>query len=235
VTNVVVYTANIGGRDHPHQQADQDIDVDWRYFTDAHDTPIEGPWKILDVKRGHGHNIDRHPNLAAKWWKTHPFVSYKYAIWIDASMEITSPAFAREAIDSLKGAPLATFRHPRRTTIAAEVEASLGSEGQGGRYERLPLREQLAAYQQEGFPDDVGLYACGTIVWTWEARGIGEDWWRECVQWGYQDQISFPVVCWRAGIRPSTFPIPQIESRNPRLGFLANRWLRIWPHTKGTD
>jgi len=234
VTNVVVYTANIGGRDHPHQQADQDIDVDWRYFTDTHDTPIEAPWKILDVARGHGHNIDRHPNLAAKWWKTHPPGTYEHAIWIDASMEITSRSFAREAIAALNGAPVATWRHPRRTSIVDEAEASLGREAQGGRYSSLPLREQTQAYLAEGYPDE-SLYACGTIVWTWAARPMAHDWWIECVKWGYQDQISFPVCAWRAGITPATFPVPQIESRNPREGWLANRWLRIWPHTKGTD
>lgn len=235
MSGVVIYTANIGGRDHPHSAVEQDIDVDWRYFTDQPDLPIDGPWKVREVVRGHGNGADRHPNLAAKYWKTHPLASYEHAIWIDASMEITSPGFAREAIASLNGAPLATWKHPRRCSIYAEVEASLGAEGQGGRYAHLPLREQAQSYREEGFPDDLGLFACGTIVWTWAARQLGDDWWRECVKWGYQDQISFPVACWRAGIRPATFPIPQITSRSPKMGFLANPWLRIWPHTKGTD
>lgn len=232
--SVLIYTANIGGRDFPHSQAEQDIDVDWYYFTDQRVAPLDGPWTVREVVRGHGTGEDRHPNLAAKWWKTHPF-AYEHAIWIDASMEITNPSFAREAIASLDGAPVATWKHPRRSSIYAEVEASLGREAQGGRYAALPLREQAESYRAEGFPDDLGLYACGAIVWTWAARELGEVWWRECVTWGYQDQVSFPVACWRTGIRPATFPIPQIESRNPRLGYLANRWLRIWPHTKGAD
>lgn len=227
----VIYTANCGGRDFPHSQVEQDIDVDWRYITNDTGAIVCAPWKRrLTYDPRH-----EHPNLSAKWWKTHPYGSYMYAIWIDASMEITSPSFAREAIAALQGAPVATFKHPRRTTVAAEVEASLGREGQNGRYEHLPLREQAASYREEGFPDDVGLFACGTIVWTWAARAMAEDWWRECVTWGYQDQVSFPVCAWRAGITPATFPVPQIESRNPRLGYLANRWMRIWSHRKGTD
>ena len=231
MNGVVIYTANIGGRDHPHSAVEQDIDVDWRYLTDQSDLPVDGPWKVLEVVRG----WQEHPNLTAKWWKTHPYSTYDHAIWIDSSMEITSPSFAREAIAALKGAPLATFKHPRRTSIYAEVEASLGPESQGGRYAHLPMREQAQSYRDEGFPDDVGLYACGTIVWTWAARTLGEAWWQECQRWGYQDQISFPVVCWRTGIKPAVFPIPQITSRSPRMGFLSNPWFRIWPHTKGTD
>lgn len=227
----VIYTANCGGRDHQHSQVEQDIDVDWRYITDDDDVTVSAPWK----RRLTYDPAYEHPNLSAKWWKTHPYGSYTYAIWIDASMEITSPSFAREAIAALNGAPVATWNHPRRSSIHAEVEASLGREGQGGRYAGLPLREQAASYRDEGFPDDVGLFACGTMVWTWAARAMAEDWWRECVKWGYQDQVSFPVACWRAGITPAAFPVPQIESRNPRLGYLANRWMRIWPHTKGTD
>lgn len=235
--STVIYTANIGGRDFPHSQVPQDIDVDWRYFTDDPDIEVEAPWRVrCDVRS------ELHPNLRAKWWKTHPFFAYEYAIWIDASMQITSPSFAREAISALNGAPIATWQHPRRSSIYAEAEASLGAESQGGRYAALPLREQVAAYRAEGYPDDLGLFACGTIVWTWQARAMGEDWWRECVKWGYQDQLSFPVCCWRAGIQPATFPVPQIERRRPQQGqrgravpYLGNRWLRIWPHTKGTD
>lgn len=234
MSGVVIYSANIGGRDFPHSAVEQDIDVDWRYFTDQPDIPIDGPWKVNEVV-SREHYGDEHPNMTAKWWKTHPLSTYEHAIWIDASMEITSQSFAREAIAALNGAPLATFKHPRRSTIAAEAEASLGAEAQGGRYDALPLREQVLAYRDEGFPDNVGLFACGTIVWTWAARGLGEIWWQECKKWGYQDQISFPVACWRTGIAPAVFPIPQIESRNPQMGYLSNRWFRIWPHTKGTD
>lgn len=229
MSGVVIYTANIGSRDFPHSQVEQDIDVDWWYYTDDPDA-VERPWRVQEI------TVPRlaHPNLTAKWWKTHPPSTYEHAIWVDASMEITSPAFAREAIAALKGAPVATFKHPRRSSIVAEAEASLGREAQGGRYAELPLVEQAKTYVEEGYPDE-RLYACGVIVWTWAARAMADEWWRECVAWGYQDQVSFPFVAWRHGIDVATFPIDQIESRNPRLGYLANRWLRIWPHTKGTD
>lgn len=232
--SVMIYSANIGGRDVPRPQVDQDIDVEWRYFTDRPDI-VPYPWKVhtVDVHE----NESLHPNMLAKWWKVHPviFPPVDHAIWIDASMEITSPSFAHEAIKALRGAPVATWKHPRRTSIYDEAAASLGREAQGGRYASLPIMEQVESYRAEGYPDDLGLFACGTIVWTWAARALGEDWWRECVTWGYQDQLSFPVCCWRAGVRPATFPVAQIEQANRRDGWLGNRWLRIWPHTPGTD
>jgi hypothetical protein len=225
---IAIYTACIGGRDTPRPQVAQDIDVTWLYHTDR-DIEVPEPWTRIrgDVPDG------EHPNLSAKRFKTHPPL-VETAIWIDASMEITSPRFAREAIAALDGAPVATWKHPRRTSILAEVDASLGREGQDGRYACLPLRAQAQSYLDEGYPDDA-LYACGTIVWTPAARAMAHDWWNECIEWGYQDQISFPVCAWRAGIKPATFPIPQIERRLQTSHYLANRWLRIWPHTPGTD
>jgi hypothetical protein len=230
-----IYTANIGGRDVAYPQvAQSDVDVEWVYYTDDPGLDVPEPWERRLVDR-----IDRHPNMAAKWWKTHPSpatVDGGYAIWVDASMEITNPLFASAAIGSLDGAPIAVWRHPRRACVYDEVDASLGAEAQGGRYATLPLREQAAAYRREGYPERAGLYACGTIVWTDDALLLGDAWWRECVRWGYQDQVSFPVVCWREGIKPATFRVPQIEpSLSLRRPYLANRWLRIHPHRPGTD
>jgi hypothetical protein len=93
----------------------------------------------------------------------------------------------------------------------------------------------MAAYREEGHPAHDGLWACGVLVWACDgrSRALGDAWWAECLRWGYQDQLSFPVVCRRLGYRPATFPVPLIE-RTDRRGGLANRWLRINPHLPGT-
>jgi hypothetical protein len=218
--NVHIYTANFGGYDRIRSQVEQDIDVSWSCFTDlAVEAPH--PWRTEVVEPRY-----THPNLAAKWWKTHP-PDADFAIWIDANMRVTSSSFAREAIASVRDG-LAIWKHPRRDCIYDEAEASLGQESQGGRYDGLPIREQISAYRAEGYPEHAGLYACGTIVWTPDAAAtIGCDWMQECERWTYQDQLSFPVVCWRRGVTPGPFPLSQVERRYSSLLFIGNRWLKI--------
>lgn len=231
IGDVVLYTANYGGRDSWHPPVEQDVACSYVAYTDGDRAPYPWVW----TRRARPPTSIQHPNMQAKWFKTHPPVADdEIAIWVDASMEITSPAFVREAVDALAESCVAVFEHPRRSRVADEVDASLGAEGQGGRYSTLPLRAQLEHYRQLGFTDRWGLYACGVIVWGSGivARSLGHRWFIECERWGYQDQISFPYVCWRTGVRPATFPGPLIEAHGP--DGLSNRWLTIHPHRPGT-
>lgn len=233
---VCVYTANIGGRDFAFSQVAQARDdVVWLYITDDPRLDVPAPWERILVPPSE----KLHPNLTAKWHRCHPPQGYEYTIWLDANMQVTRDYFVTEALNAVSDDGVATWAHPRRTTVRDEVDASLGAEAQGGRYDHLPMREQYAAYVAEGFPDDVGLYATGTMVWTEAAaRVIGPEWYAECMRWGYQDQVSFPVVCWRNDITPGVFPIMQTErrvrSRRAQAGWWGNRWMLLHDHAPGT-
>ena len=228
----LVMTANFGGRDRPRPQTQQFGDVDYLYVTDDPDTPVPFPWTVEVHEREH-----EVPNLAAKWWRTHPPFDrgYDHVIWLDANMEMRIPQFTSYCIDAIHDG-IAVWNHPRRNCIVDEMEASLGPEAQGGRYDHLPLRAQVESYLAEGYPRHNGLYATGTFVWTPPAaKAIGDEWYDECVKWGYQDQLSFPVVCWRHDITPGVFPLPQIASRyNARQGWWANQWVILHDHVEGT-
>lgn len=226
---IAVITATFGGYDVPQPQAAQDLDVkDWICFTDDPSLAAPEPWRV-ELEDGAG----AHPNLAAKRFKLLPPVPHKYAVWIDANMEITSPTFVADVLACMHDG-IAVYLHPRRRCIYDEAEASLGSEGQNGRYAHLPIREQVAHYRAGGHPVNGGLYGCGTIAWDLtdqRAQALGRAWMDECERWGYQDQLSFPVVCRRLGIVPGTFPFKQIERRYCTPNFIANRCQRIHPHT----
>lgn len=250
--SVSIYTANMGGHDDPpRRQAPQDVEVDWWYITDDPSVDPGPPWRVLRADGLYGD-----PNLDAKWWKCHPITAGDHAIWIDANMEITSPSFAREAVEALyprrtvaatvpatvtwddgtrvNVAPdpvLAVWQHPRRDCIYDEARATIGPERQGDKYDDAALLAQVDRYRAEGHPEHAGLYACGTVVWTPDAWPVGRAWMDECVEWTPQDQLSFPVVCRRLGVEPAVFPIGQIDQRLSRARpWLANRWLRIHPH-----
>jgi len=222
-----VITACYGGVDTTlHRQATQDIPVDWVCFTDQAELVAPAPWRVV-------HQAARfdQPCLAAKVHKTTPTADTTDVVWIDASMEVTSRSFVREAL-AARHDGVAVFAHPRRDCIYAEAEASLGAEAQGGKYADQPLLDQVAAYRADGHPERGGLYACGVVAWDLAnptAVKLGRAWLEECERWSWQDQLSFPVACRRLGLTPGVFPIRQIE-KNGRL-FLSNRWLRIWPHT----
>lgn len=235
-------TANYGGRDSVRPQHTQNVpDVDWLCVTDDPESPAPLPFATLVAP-----DPAVHPNMAAKWWRTHPpfegiapeftpRAPYDHVIWIDANMQVVSGNFVQGAVGSLRDG-IAAWAHPRRRCVYDEIEASLGAEAQGGRYDHLPLREQGAAYRAEGFPEQWGLWATGTLVWTPEsARLLGDEWYEECCKWGYQDQVSFPVVCWRHGVRPGVFPLGQTEGRyHKRQGFFRNGWLILHDHNAGT-
>jgi hypothetical protein len=224
----LIYTANIAHRDTIRTQREQSIPVDWLYLTDEPEI-APAPWYTLRVPRSADH-----PNMAAKWWRTHPMVGYEHAIWIDANMEITYPHFAREAIMAVRDG-IGVWAHPRRDCVYDEADASMGAESQGGRYANLPIPQQVAAYRSEGYPAHNGLYATGTLVWTPERYALAHEWYEECRRWGFQDQIAFPVVCWRHGVKPGTFPVTQTQGRyNRRAGWWGNAWLLLHDHNAET-
>jgi hypothetical protein len=221
----VVVTACYGQYDRLQPQVEQDVDVDWLCFTDEPSIHAPAPWQVIFDPP-----LFEHPNLAAKVHKCTPRVTQNDVVWIDANMQVTSRSFAREALHARRDG-IAAWKHPRRNCIYSEAKATLGKESQGGRYDGLPILEQVGSYRAEGHPSFGGLYACGTIAWDRSIRSdFGQAWLAECVRWTYQDQLSFPVVARRLGVRPGRFPLRQID-RHQR-GVLANRWLQIHPHLK---
>lgn len=218
-----------GGCDVIRPQAAQDIDVDWICVTDDPDLDVPAPYRRVVVKP---HDAD--PCMSAKRYKLLPgtVTDHELVIWVDANMEVTASSFAREALACIHDG-IAMFHHPRRTCIYDEAEASLGAESQGGKYDGLPIPEQVAHYRAEGHPEHGGLYASGVIAWNTtdpKARALGEEWMDEVKRWTVQCQLSFPVVVRRLGIEPGTFPHALLEERYYGLGYIGNRWLRIWPH-----
>jgi hypothetical protein len=223
-----VVTANFGGFDDPpHPPAEQyGPEVRWLYYTDSKER-AEAPWVTVKTERRYST-----PNLSAKWFKCCPPVPDADVIWIDANMEITSPRFVREAL-TWRHDGLAVWKHPRRSCVYAEADASVGAESQGGKYDAHAIAAQMASYLAEGHPANGGLYACGTVAWDLadgRARQVGELWFAECLRWSPQDQLSLPVVCRRLGVVPGVFPHRQTARYDRLTHTTANRWLRIHAH-----
>lgn len=225
---VVIYTANAGGYDICRPQVEQEIETEWVYLTDSDVEPV-GPWHIRPLPDWTG----RHPRMVAKRPRMRPrdfFPDADFAIWIDANMSVTNPRFAHEAILDAGRSGMAIWKHPQRQCIYAEARASL--ELAPLKYADQPIEAQVEHYRSQGYPENAGLYAAGTIAWDLHsdrADEVGWRWLAECDRWSYQDQISFPFVARQMGIRPRVFRYRQIQRDS-----LANPWLTILPHCKET-
>lgn len=225
----IIYTALFGGFDVLRPQVEQDIECEWICFTDDPGLVAPAPWKVEFFTPPGRYET---PRMQAKWFKLQPasLFASQDVVWVDANMEVTWSGFARAALLARHDG-FAAWRHPRRECIYAEAEASIGVEGQGGKYDRQTICDQVDAYRKEGHPEHAGLFACGTLAWDLSndlPRKLAGAWLTECELWSPQDQISLPVVARRLAVEPGLFPLAQIGQR--RDGKFGNEWLRIRKH-----
>jgi hypothetical protein len=176
-------------------------------FTDDPDLCAPG-WDVRVIPAA-GH----HPRMAAKRFKLLPHVYLPDAertVWVDGGHRISGSQAVEQALSHVGPAGIALHRHPGRDCIYDEALASL----QFAKYDGQPICDQAAAYRRQKHPEHWGLWACGSIarVRSDALDAAMDDWWNENVLWSYQDQISFPVVMRRAGLRPAEFPYQQYAS-----------------------
>jgi hypothetical protein len=186
-------------------------------FSDT-DLPAVRPWEIRRVKRHHPENV-----LEGKRFKCQPhkhLPNYDYSIWMDANVVLKVNPM--QLLHWLGDADIALFRHPDRKCLYAEARACLGLRLDKPRR----INEQIRRYKREGYDKSFGLYDCSFIIRknTPEVNALGEAWWAEIRANSRRDQISFPYICWKCGIRPKI-----ITKGNSRRG---NPYIRHRHHRK---
>lgn len=240
MAGVVVYTAICGGYDELRPPIAQSFDsaalrsgcdgqapsVDFVAFT-GEDLPGDRGWEVRKL-RGFA---DLSPRMLSRLPKSVPhrffdYRRYRYAIWVDGSLEMTSADFVADMVEAMRpsglqpwAAPVGAFEHPRRDCIYREAAVCQPLR----KYAGYDLAGQVRKYREAGYPEHNGLLACGVLVWDLAHRlqpEIGEAWWREQEIHGTMDQLSLPVVLW------------QQETDWRRLpGHLwSNPWFRLWEH-----
>jgi hypothetical protein len=197
VQNTVVYTAIAGGYDNLKAQVTQGYE-----FVAFHDNPgMNKTWRLLPLEK----ELDD-ANREAKKYKVLPhryFPEKKYSLWIDGSIMLNiSPG---SLIEEYMGEyDVVVHQHPDRNCIyqEAEVCARHGLDDPG------LINKQVKAYRDAGYPERNGLYELPVILRRHGKRveEFNELWWAEIRNGSCRDQISFPVVAQRAGIRVGCFP-----------------------------
>jgi hypothetical protein len=143
--------------------------------------------------------------LAAKAPKFRPdkFTDASSSVWIDATLEDDNGWLYEASRKALETSDFCLFSHPDRDNVSEEVEVSKNMK----KYASYPLQEQLNTYKEQGFRDDIGLFACGVLARKHSPKNqeFGNAWLFENVRWSIQDQISFPYLVWQQSLEISLF------------------------------
>jgi len=197
VRNTVVYTAITAGYDRLKAQATHGFE-----FVAFHDAPAaSGAWHVLPVDK----ECDE-ARREAKKYKILPhkyFPQRKYSLWIDGSIMLNvSPG---RLIEKYMGDfDVVVHKHPDRECIYQEADICL----RYGLDQAETINRQVDGYRRAGYPEGNGLYELPVILRRHSERveDFNELWWREIQSGSLRDQISFPVIAERSGIRVGCFP-----------------------------
>ena len=171
------------------------------------DVPVRTGWRNVVIPS------DLPPRLAAKLPRCLPddFTACEASVWMDGSAHVRDGRFATVVRGLLEAHDLVLWRHPEDRDCLYQEAAHCWD---WPKYAAEPLREQIAAYRDEGMPEHFGLWATGCVArrHTSRMRSLGEAWLAENRRWSIQDQVSLPYLLWREGIRPGEFGLDQLEN-----------------------
>jgi hypothetical protein len=198
---IAVISANLGGFDRPLEHVPQSLPYDYFLFTDQNFPPRD---KVMS------------PRLQAKipkffGWQMAP--GYDYYLWIDGSLAMSDPDTVKYFYDNCQDHDIVVFKHPVRPNIRQEVRYTRKGVKQKsaymlGRYENEMIQEMYDVVQADkDFVDDLlvngGLYMYRN---TPEVQAMFKEWWYYVTRYVVQDQISFPYVLKKSGIRINVRP-----------------------------
>lgn len=182
---VLIYTSVFGNYDPPKEHPEQSIDTYFMRFTQPHE------------------ELGDNPRLQAKYYKLllHRLFGadnhFDYTIWIDGSVQIISPDFAKYMVSQAKDS-WCMFTHPWRDCIYDEAVEAHDMQ----KYLDLPIMDQMREYESQGMPRHFGMSSGGIICRNTRnlaVAGLDEMWWREILCWGEKDQIPLQYVLWKTG------------------------------------
>lgn len=206
----IVYTAIFGNKDILKKQPQQTIPVSFVCFTDDPNIECED-WakeqREIRVIQPHKH---LHPRMQAKYFRMHPtdFLEAKTIIWMDWSARLLRDDSIEHFMSQflVKKSDILCFQHPERNCIYDEAEFCkyLWKTNTIEKYKWLSLQEQVGWYKDKWFPKDYWLTATGLLITKSDNIRIKDffhKWRTECLEWTYQDQLSFDYLVWKEWIK----------------------------------
>lgn len=199
---ITTLSANLNSFDKPTDHVPQSMYSDQFVFTDENFPPRERAMT---------------PRLQAKipkffGWQLRP--GYDYYLWLDSNISLAHEDALQYFYDNCQGYDIVVLRHPRRPNIRQEVRYTRKGINQQslyvlGRYEGEWHKEQYAAIQSDrDFKDDL-LVNGGVFMYhnTPAVHAMFKEWWYHVTRYIIQDQISFPYVLKKSGLKINILPI----------------------------
>ena len=133
------------------------------------------------------------------------FPDVEYSLWLDGSVAIRSADSIRRLVEvHLADCDLVVFRHSKRDCVYQEASICL----QRRLDDPAVIWDQIRRYTKEGHPPHGGLAECTVVLrrHTAAVKAFNEAWWEEITNGSTRDQLSFPYVARKMGLRYGTFP-----------------------------
>lgn len=215
---IAVITANLGGMDQLMDHQKQSMAFDNFVYTDENFPPRFNAMT---------------PRLQAKipkcfGWQLAP--GYDYYLWLDSTMALASPDALQYFYDQCQGYDVVVLRHPTHPNVRQEARYTRKGIKQEARYivaryKNEFLKEEMDEIEADKeFVDDAlvngGVFMYRNIP---EVREMLKEWWYHISRYIIQDQISFPYVLQKSGlrinVRPDVFSnTPYLKSKGHKVG-----------------
>lgn len=191
---ICVVTANCGSFDKGVIHVDQSVEVDFKYLNDDN-YPIR-----------HCSFTPRMQARIPKCFAWQMFPGYDYYVWIDGSMQMTSPDAVKWLLEKLGDADLAFFQHPDRTTLRQECEF-IQEKLVGGHYYLTPRYknewfDEFLDSLDKDYVDDL-LIADTYFIFrnTPNTQAMMKEWWYYISRYNINDQLGLPYVLRQFGCK----------------------------------
>jgi hypothetical protein len=198
-----VYTSITGNYDFLKEQPESVCSSGAKFYAFMDRPQASRTWEVLPAKEAF-----HTPRLNAKFHKILSHISFpeeEITLWIDGTIEILATTSVRDLASSyLRDADMAVFHHRFRYCVYQEAMHCIHNK----RDITQVILGQVFRYTQEGYPANNGLAECSVLLRrdTKQVRQFNELWWSEVQTGSIRDQISFPYVVHKTGIKLNYFP-----------------------------
>jgi len=187
----IIYTVLFGNNKLKLNEPEY-INKDWSLicFTDRNINSVN--WNIVKVE--HNDLLKKSREIKIRCDK---FLDFDVCLYIDSQFIIKCD------IDNFIGKNLKNdfllMKHNNRKCLYSEAKHCIRVK----KGNKNVILKQIEQYQNEGFPKDFGLYACGIMLRknTPEIINFMKLWYDEIYKYTYRDQISFPYILWKYPIK----------------------------------
>lgn len=200
--SLVLYSAHYGTADPLNPEVFGGFENCRRVlFTDREGLSLPGVDVIHDPLDG----LD--PARASRRAKLRPhrhFPDEEWSLWLDNKSRLRrDPLEVLAAAREGAAADFLAFRHFRRDCVYDELQTAW----ENGLDDHAVLKERARTYRAEGMPRHFGLIEGHFLLRRHHAPDLvrfGERWFEHVLRYSRRDQVSFPYLAWRLGLRYAT-------------------------------